>query len=40
MAGLLLRRTDLNERQKLAWLFAGGAAAVALGFLWGLQFRW
>jgi predicted acyltransferase len=37
-AGLLLRRPDFDERKKLAWLATGGVAALALGFLWGLQF--
>lgn len=37
-AGLLLRRPDFDERKKLLWLVAGGAAAVVLGHLWGLQF--
>jgi predicted acyltransferase len=37
-AGLLLRRDDLDDRRKLAWLAGGGAAALALGLLWGLQF--
>jgi predicted acyltransferase len=37
-AGLLMRRTDFSDRKKIAWLAAGGAAALALGFLWGLQF--
>jgi predicted acyltransferase len=37
-AGLLLRRPDLRDTQKLTWLLIGGAAALALGFLWGMQF--
>jgi predicted acyltransferase len=37
-AGLLIRRRDWGEMKKVAWLAAAGAAAVALGFLWGLQF--
>ncbi len=37
-AGLLIRRTDWDDRKKVTWLAAAGAAAVALGFLWGLQF--
>ncbi len=37
-AALAIRRRDWDDRQKLTWLAAGGAAAVALGFLWGLQF--
>ncbi len=38
LAGLLLRRTDLDGIKKAQWLAVGGAAALALGFLWGLQF--
>ena len=37
-AGLLLRRTDVAEMKKVAWLAGAGAAALAVGFLWGLQF--
>jgi len=37
-AGLLLRRRDWDEMKKITWLAVAGAAAVALGFLWGLQF--
>ena len=37
-AGLLIRRRDWAELKKVAWLAGAGAAAVALGFLWGLQF--
>ena len=37
-AGLLVRRTDWADMQKVTWLAGAGAAAVALGFLWGLQF--
>lgn len=37
-AGLLLRRTDLRDAQKLAWLAGGGVAALVAGHLWGLQF--
>ncbi len=37
-AGLLLRHRTLDDRRKVAWLFAGGAAAVAAGLLWSLQF--
>ena len=37
-AGLLLRRTDVDDMKKVAWLAGGGAAALTLGFLWGLQF--
>ena len=37
-AGLLLRRADLRAMQKFAWLAGGGAVALGLGTLWGLQF--
>ncbi|WP_414662478.1 acyltransferase family protein [Horticoccus sp. 23ND18S-11] len=37
-AGLLLRRTDRTDAQKLAWLVGGGLAAIAVGWIWGLQF--
>jgi predicted acyltransferase len=37
-AGLLLRRADRSDAQKLATLVLGGVAALALGHLWGLQF--
>lgn len=37
-AGLRLRREDKTERQKLGWLVAAGAAALAAGWLWHLQF--
>lgn len=37
-AGLLLRRTDRTPMQKLAWLAAAGVAALAVGWLWHLQF--
>lgn len=37
-AGLLLRRTDLRPQQKFVWLAVAGVAALALGWLWGLQF--
>ena len=37
-AGLLLRRTDLQPIQKTRWLIAAGILALALGWLWGLQF--
>jgi predicted acyltransferase len=38
MAGWVLVSERLSERQKAAWLFAGGVVAVAFGLLWGLQF--
>ncbi len=37
-AGLLLRRADRTDAQKLTALVVGGVAAIALGHLWGLQF--
>jgi predicted acyltransferase len=37
-AGLLLRRTDLADAKKLRTLILAGAACVALGWLWHLQF--
>ena len=37
-AGLLLRRTDRTDAQKLAWLVGAGIAGLALGWLWHLQF--
>jgi predicted acyltransferase len=37
-AGLLLARSDLDQRRKLRWLLLAGVAALALGFLWGLEF--
>lgn len=38
MAGWLLTGTQLSEKKKAVWLLAGGAALVALGLLWGIQF--
>lgn len=38
MAGWLLTSTRWTGRQKVAWLLGAGAAAIALGLLWGLQF--
>jgi predicted acyltransferase len=37
-AGLLLRRPDVAEMKKVAWLAGSGVVALALGFGWGLQF--
>lgn len=37
-AGLLLQRADRSDAQKVAWLVAGGAIALAVGWLWHLQF--
>lgn len=36
--GLLLRDTGRAEQQKVWLLFGGGAAAIALGWIWGIQF--
>ncbi|MCX7008731.1 MAG: heparan-alpha-glucosaminide N-acetyltransferase domain-containing protein [Kiritimatiellaeota bacterium] len=38
LAGLWLRRDDVGDGRKVAGLLVAGAASVALGFLWGLQF--
>ncbi len=37
-AGLLLRRTDLDDRAKLRQLLIAGVTCLALGWLWHLQF--
>jgi predicted acyltransferase len=37
-AGLLLRRGDLTDTEKITRLLIGGAAALAVGWLWHLQF--
>jgi predicted acyltransferase len=37
-AGLLLRRTEVTDRQKVLRLVIAGAVALAGGALWGLQF--
>jgi predicted acyltransferase len=37
-AGLLLRNDTVSGRGKVKWLAIGGVAALALGYLWGLQF--
>ena len=37
-AGLLMRRTDFADAQKLRALLLAGAVAVALGWVWHLQF--
>ncbi len=37
-AGLLLRNSSVPDQKKVIWLLAAGAAGVAAGFLWGLQF--
>ncbi len=38
LAGLLLRSGEFSDRVKLALLTGIGAACLALGFVWGLQF--
>ena len=38
LAGLWLRRRDTSDELKTLGLFCAGAASVALGFAWGLQF--
>lgn len=38
MAGWVLVNARMSGQQKVTWLLLGGAAAVALGLLWGLQF--
>jgi len=37
-AGLLLKEQSLYPHQKTLWLIGAGAAIIALGVLWGLQF--
>ncbi|MBI4623294.1 MAG: DUF5009 domain-containing protein [Verrucomicrobia bacterium] len=37
-AGLLLRRSDRTDAQKIAWLAGAGLAALAIGWTWHLQF--
>ncbi len=37
-AGLLLRRRDVPDLKKVAWLAGAGVAALVVGHLWGLQF--
>jgi predicted acyltransferase len=37
-AGLLLKEPRLQPHQKTLWLIGAGAAMIALGVLWGLQF--
>ena len=36
--GLLLQRRDLADGRKLAWLVAAAVTAIAVGWLWGLEF--
>jgi predicted acyltransferase len=37
-AGLFLQNKSVPDKQKVAWLVGAGAAGVALGFLWGIEF--
>lgn len=37
-AGLVLQSAKFSNDKKLLWLFGAGVAAVAIGWLWGLQF--
>ena len=37
-AGLLIRNKSVPDEKKVLWLLGTGAAGVALGFLWGLEF--
>jgi predicted acyltransferase len=37
-AGLLLKETRVEPRQKAIWFIGAGTILVAVGFLWGLQF--
>jgi predicted acyltransferase len=38
LAGLLLRNASIPDARKVRWLIASGLAAIALGWLWSLQF--
>jgi len=38
LVGVWMRRKDVDNPTKVAWLFTTGTAAVALGLLWDLQF--
>ncbi|MCC6798039.1 MAG: DUF5009 domain-containing protein [Candidatus Hydrogenedentes bacterium] len=38
LAGLLLRNQNVQKQKKVLYLAGAGAAIVAIGFLWGLQF--
>ncbi len=37
-AGLLIQNKSVPDGKKVAWLLGAGAASIALGFLWGLEF--
>ncbi|KQS41195.1 acyltransferase family protein [Pedobacter sp. Leaf194] len=38
LVGIWMRRKDVDNATKVAWLFSAGIAAVVLGLLWDLQF--
>ncbi|WP_442589468.1 acyltransferase family protein [Pedobacter sp. AW31-3R] len=38
LAGLCLRRKDMDAGTKVSWLFSAGVIAVVLGLIWDLQF--
>jgi len=38
LVGVWMRRKDVDNATKVAWLFTAGIAAVVLGLLWDLQF--
>ena len=38
LAGVWMRRKDIDHPTKVAWLFTAGIASVVLGLLWDLQF--
>jgi len=38
MAGVYLKRKDIDPAVKVSWLFCAGFGAIALGWIWGLQF--
>lgn len=38
LVGVYLKRKDIDAATKMAWLFSAGFAAIALGWVWGLQF--
>jgi len=37
-AGLLLQKTSVPDRKKVAWLLGAGAASAALGWIWNIEF--
>jgi predicted acyltransferase len=37
-AGLLIKNKSVPDEKKVLWLLGTGAASVALGFLWGMEF--